>query len=110
MLPVLTPFAAARILYVPVLGSVSGSPQPPVTPKEIVPPSGSSDGSVMFSDPDFRYEPATLKAIRWPAVPANENQASWPGVVIVAAAAPPTTVCAGTIGIGVGDPTSCGTL
>ena len=89
MLPVATPLAVARILYAPLLGSVTGSPQPPVTPNEIVGPSGLSDGSLMSSEPDLRYEPAILKAIRWPAVPVNPNQASWPGVLIVAAAVPP---------------------
>ena len=94
----------------PVSGSSIGSPQPPDTPNEIVPPRGLSDGSLMSSEPDFRNEPAILIAIRWPAVPENENHASWPGVVIVAAAVPPDSVCAGTIEIGVGTPTSPGTL
>ncbi len=64
----------------------------------------------MSSEPDLRNEPAILNAIRWPAVPVNANQASWPGVVIVAAAVPPESVWAGTIEIGVGTPTSPGTL
>src|SRR4051812_46102683 len=110
MLPVLTPLAAARILYVPVSGSSIGSPQPPDTPNEIVLPSALSDGSVMSSEPDFRNEPPILIAIRWPAVPLKANQASWPGVVIVTAAAPPDSVWAGTIEIGVGTPMSPGTL
>ncbi len=55
--------------------------------------------------------PAILNAIRWPAVPANENQASWPGVVMVAAEPlPPDERLRGVIEIGVGTPTSPGTL
>ena len=60
MLPVFTPFAWAWILYVPVEGSVTGSPQPPPVPKAIEVPSGWSDGSVMSSAPDLMNVPAIL--------------------------------------------------
>src|SRR5215213_9068600 len=78
--------------YVPVVGRLRASTNPPLVPKNALPPTGLPSGPSSVAVADEYVELAILRLIRCPAVAANVSRPFCPGTLVVIRTGVPSVI------------------